>query len=224
MTRVTIIVEGPTEESFIDNILAPDLWSHNIYLTPIILGVPGHKGGNVNYARVKKDMLLRLKQDRSSYCSTFLDLYGIGRDFPGLPASDNQTGHQKAQQIEQAIAEDIAKTIPDLRPELRLIPYIQPHEFEALLFSDTDALAKSLGRAPLANNLRNIRNSFPTPEDINDNSLTAPSKRIVALHPLYKKVLDGTTAAKAIGLGTMRRECQHFRTWLTHLESLSPVP
>jgi hypothetical protein len=85
VTRIKIIVEGQTEESFIEKVLAPALWHREIYLTPIILGVPGHKGGNVNYARVKKDILLHLRQDPEAYCSTMLDLYGLGEGFPGVP-------------------------------------------------------------------------------------------------------------------------------------------
>jgi hypothetical protein len=81
-------VEGQTEESFIKEVLAPTLWSREIYLLPTLLGVPGHKGGRANYARLKKDLLIQLKQDRSVYCSTMLDFYGLGKDFPGMPVID----------------------------------------------------------------------------------------------------------------------------------------
>jgi hypothetical protein len=56
VTRVTVIVEGQTEESFVKDVLAPELWPREVYLTPILLGVPGHKGGRPNYARLKKDI------------------------------------------------------------------------------------------------------------------------------------------------------------------------
>ena len=61
--RVRIVVEGQTEESFVTNVLAPAFWPQQIYLTPILLGVPGQKGGRPSYDRVKKDVLLHLKQD-----------------------------------------------------------------------------------------------------------------------------------------------------------------
>ena len=96
MARINVIVEGPTEESFINNMLAPFLWPRAIYITPFVLGVPGHKGGNVNYARVKKDVLLQLKHDREAYCSTMLDLYGLGAGFPGMPSPAHLTGTGKA--------------------------------------------------------------------------------------------------------------------------------
>lgn len=58
VVRVKIVVEGQTEERFIGETLAPACWPHEVYLTPILLGVPGHKGGRPNYERVKKDVLL----------------------------------------------------------------------------------------------------------------------------------------------------------------------
>ncbi|MGC2744600.1 MAG: DUF4276 family protein, partial [Candidatus Angelobacter sp.] len=70
MARIYIVVEGATEESFVDQVLAPALWARQIFLTPLIIGSPGHKGGNVKYIRVKKDVLTQLKQDRNAYCST----------------------------------------------------------------------------------------------------------------------------------------------------------
>jgi hypothetical protein len=54
VTRVSVIVEGPTEQSFVQGVLAPLLWVREIYVTPTILGVPGHKGGRTNYACVRK--------------------------------------------------------------------------------------------------------------------------------------------------------------------------
>jgi len=85
MTRVHVVVEGLTEESFIKDVLSQALWPRQVYLMPIIVGPPGHKGGNPNYPRVKKDIVTLLKQDSTTYCSTMLDFYGLGEGFPGLP-------------------------------------------------------------------------------------------------------------------------------------------
>ena len=63
MARVYIVVEGSTEESFVNQVLAPALWSRQVYFTPLIIGSPGHQGGNVKYVRVKKEVLAQLKQD-----------------------------------------------------------------------------------------------------------------------------------------------------------------
>ena len=48
--------------------------------------------------------------------------------------------------------------------------------------------------------------NFPTPEDINDSSDTAPSKRIQETIRGYKKVVDGPLLAMEVGLaGDSRR-------------------
>jgi hypothetical protein len=216
VTRVGVIVEGPTEQSFVGDILAPVLMSANVYVHAIILGVPGHKGGRANYARVKKDVLRQLKADRRAYCSTMFDFYGLGRGFPGAPPP-NLTNVNKAVHLEQEMHKDIIAEGPDLRPDVRFIPYLQLHEYEALLFSDPGAFAIGISRPNLASQLLNIRQSFPTPEDINDSATDAPSKRILRLCPSYNKVLDGTRAASAVGVLAMQRECLHFRDWLDRL-------
>ena len=85
MTRVKIVVEGQTEESFVNSILAPTLWAAEIFLTPILLGVPGHKGGRPNYDRVKKDVLLYLRQAPPRIVLLCLTITAWGTVFPALP-------------------------------------------------------------------------------------------------------------------------------------------
>lgn len=217
MTRVYIVVEGQTEESFVNGVLAPALAPCRVYLHPILLG---GKGGSTNYARVQKDVLQQLKQDPSYYCSTMLDLYGLGKDFPGTPLPPNLSNLNKATHIEQALKQDIIAQAPGLRADVRFIPYLQLHEFEGLLFSDPAAFAQGINQLNLAGQFQSIRESFPTPEDIDDSPNTAPSKRVLQLCPSYRKVLNGTQAAAAVGIDTMRRECPHFRDWLDRLEQL----
>jgi hypothetical protein len=94
------------------------------------------------------------------------------------------------------------------------------HEFEGLLFSDCRAFAIGIGRAELAERLQEIRNSFETPEDINDGPSTCPSRRIEQIVTGYEKPLLGTLAALEIGLTRMREQCPHFNDWLIRLESL----
>lgn len=223
MIRVNIVVEGQTEESFVSGVLAPALWSHQIYLTPILLGVPGHKGGRPNYDRVKKDVILYLKQDAKAYCSTLLDYYGLGHGFPGTPVAENLPNVAKAEQIERAVKEDICARIPEFRADIRFVPYIQLHEYEGLLFSRPQVFATAINQDQLAQQFQQARDNFPTPEDINDDPLSSPSKRILAAYPQYSKVLHGTVAAQAVGVAAMRQECPHFREWLDRLAGLQPL-
>jgi hypothetical protein len=220
LVRVRVVVEGQTEESFINDVLAAALWHREIYLTPILLGVPGHKGGRPDYARVRKDVLLHLKQDAAAYCSTMLDFYGLGPGFPGRPLADRLTKLDQVAQLEAAIKEDICRLVPDLRPDLRFLPYIQLHEYEGLLFSDPPVFASAINQPQLSTAFQRVRDNFPTPEDINDDPATAPSKRVLHFYPGYRKVLHGTRAAIEVGVGTMRRECPHFEDWLDRIEAL----
>jgi hypothetical protein len=220
MARVHIICEGPTESRFISDVLAPYFWHRQTYLTPMLLGVPGHKGGRANYTRVQKDILLQLKQDASVYCSTILDLYGLETGFPGSVHPSDFAGAQKAVHIENAVLQDIDSAVPELRAKERLIPYLQVHEYEGLLFSDTIAFAVAMGQPNLAAPLANIRGQFATPEDINDDPNSAPSKRIAGIYCQYNKVIEGTLAAQRIGIDRMLEECPHFRNWIDRLAAL----
>jgi hypothetical protein len=220
VTRVCLVVEGATEEAFVNNVIAPTLWPRQVYLYPVIIGPPGHKGGNPKYARLKKDVLKQLKQDRATYCSTIVDLCGLSTDFPGMPLPENLHSVNKVLRIEQAVKDDIVAEVPDLRPDIRFLPYIQLHEYEGLLFSDPPAFASGIAQPHLTIPFQRIRDHFPTPEDINNDPNTAPSKQILSVYQSYRKVLDGTLAAQAVGVTRMRQECMHFRQWLEQLESL----
>lgn len=60
------------------------------------------------------------------------------------------------------------------------------------------------------------------PEEINEGTTTAPSKRIIQHVPVYErsKVRVGASAAAAIGLPVLRTKCPHFDAWLRQLEKL----
>jgi hypothetical protein len=116
--------------------------------------------------------------------------------------------------------EDVIAEVPNLRPHVRFLPYLQLHEYEGLLFSDPDAFADGISQSHLTPQFRAIRQSFPTPEDIDDGPDTAPSKRVLRLCPSYTKILDGTRAASAVGIVVMRHECPHFRDWVERLMQL----
>ncbi len=224
-----VIVEGQTEAAFVNEVIGPALSQNEVYLDARLLGTSGHQGGRVSYERVKNDIRRFLKQDPTAYCTTLIDYYGRRPGFPGETSSSTLSPARHAEQIEQAILSDIASDIPGLRPDVRLIPYIQLHEFEGLLFSDpatlasTIALTDPVGQQKTRVAFQKIRNQFASPEDINNGPLTAPSKRIREVCPGYDKIGHGTLAAEAIGLNTIRAECPHFNAWITRLENLEPL-
>jgi Domain of unknown function (DUF4276) len=105
----------------------------------------------------------------------------------------------------------------------RFVPYVQMYEFEGLLFSDCIELALAIGQPGLVREFRQIRNLFDSPEDINDSPITAPSKRIANLYPVYDKPVHGSLAALGIGLAKIREECSLFDDWLQQLEKLEEL-
>ena len=90
--------------------------------------------------------------------------------------------------VEQAVKQDICGELPDgFRPDLRFIPYIQLHEYEAILFSDPVAFATGIDHPDLRPQFQQVRDEFESPEDINNDPETAPSKRVLAAYPKYKR-------------------------------------
>lgn len=69
--------------------------------------------------------------------------------------------------------------------------------------------------------LQAARDAVNSPEEINEHRETAPSKRILAVMPEYRKRLHGPQAAQEIGLPQLRAACRHFDQWLSRLEALA---
>ena len=99
-----------------------------------------------------------------------------------------------------------------------MIPYVQKHEFEALLFADVQAFAAIDVPQQVILQLAEISSQF-APEDIDDRPSTAPSKRIEDLMD-YDKIVGGNVVALEVGLPAMRSACPRFNDWLARLELL----
>ncbi len=131
-----------------------------------------------------------------------------------------EKGSRTVEQLEDDLLDEASKRIRRISPG-RVLPYVQRHEFESLLFADVGEFAALDEDAPQAiDTLRRVRAQFPTPEDINDSPETAPSKRIAAAIPRYRKRVHGPDVAGRIGLSAIRAACPRFHEWLTQLESL----
>lgn len=217
MTRLYLLVEGQTEETFVRELLEPYYARIGLYMTPIIVRTSsGHKGGITGYGKVKNQLSRLCRQDRHASVSTLFDLYGLPGDFPGKGADvfpANGTGGQKAAFLETRLAEDIN--------EPNFIPYLMVHEFEALLFTKPETFAYWSDKCEIVAELGKIAQQQLTPEDINDDPATAPSKRILALMPEYEKTFHGPLIACDIGLDAMRSACPHFHAWLQKLDALA---
>ena len=212
MSRVLVFVEGQTEETFVRDLLVPYFSRLGIYLTPILAQTsPGHKGGIVSYGKVKHQLTRLCRQDQGAYVTTMMDYYGLPNDFPGLDGRVADA-HEQVMRLELALQQDI--DAPNFIPNLML------HEFEALLFSAPEKIAEWLDDQALLAPMAAIRAAFATPEHINNSLQTAPSKRILALVPHYKKTVDGPLIAEDIGLDAIRAQCPHFNNWIERLLAL----
>ncbi len=217
--EINAIVEGKTEQLFIQTILGPWLAQRNIYMTPIIISKPGQKGGDVKFARAKNDIELHLKQRSDTFLTLFVDYYAIKSDWPGLDEAKKQiTPFDKAREINTATKNRVNALFSDYHSDRRFIPYIAMHEFEAMLFSRPEILADQI-QVPLSR-IEKILTECGEPEKIDDNPHSAPSKRLEDLSSRFKKITTGIAVAKAIGLISIRGKCPVFNHWLTKIEQL----
>ncbi len=219
MSRVIAVVEGQTEQGFVREILAPFLSQKNVYMTAQLVGKPGHKGGDCRYERAKRDVLALLKQEADTVVTTMFDFYALPDSWPGRAEARTALLAKKAKIVETAVQNDISSELGTSFDRSRFCPYIQMHEFEALLFSQPPTICAVLRSPESEEELQSIRASFRTPEEINDNSETAPSKRLLKVFSNYQKLFHGLVAAKRIGIGAMQRECPHFARWVELLEA-----
>jgi len=220
MVKVTMWLEGDTEETFVNRVLRPHLQPLGINPLARKLGKPGHYTGIVEYERACADIVTTLKEDTVSFCTTMVDYYGMPDSWPGREAARQKPFSERPVTIEQAIWADISAALGEGFNSARFIPYVQMHEFEALMFSDPTVLAAHLESVE-ESVVRQIKDQFSSPEEIDDSPETAPSKRILQLDPSYRKPYDGMLLAQKIGLAAIRAECSHFNEWVRKLEALA---
>lgn len=220
MIRILVVCEGQTEETFIREVIAPVLAYSEIFLEARLISTSKTgKGGALSYERVKRFILNSLKEDKHTVITTFFDLYALNNGFPDFVDAQKQSDvYIKVTQLEHAFKEDIVKENSLFAS--RFLPYIQPYEFEALLFSDIEKLIEiETPWSKASKDLQAIRDSVPTPEHINDGYETKPSTRIgnCLRNPKYRKTLHGSLAIQAIGIDKLLAECQHFNEWYGRL-------
>jgi hypothetical protein len=161
------------------------------------------KGGNISYKYLKND-LHRINASGNVVITTLLDFFRLPIDFPGHSTND-------CDQIEQKMRAD--------QPQIQnYIPYIQKHEFEALLFSSIKGFAFIIDEPNTLNQIRGIIEKFANPEQINGGANTSPSKRLLNIFP-YKKVHDSELIMTEITIDEIREKCPRFNTWIDKILS-----
>jgi hypothetical protein len=214
--RIFIIVEGQTEEEFVKTILRDYLLKYGITdVRPIkIQTSKGHKGGFLKYAHLKQDIEKLNKSQSNILITTFVDYFRIPVDLPGYKAVEDKIDSTKrVEYLEESMKLDTKCLNNNI-----ILPYIQVHEFEALLFSSIDGFKAYWESQPkIIKEISNIITKYDNPEDINDKPTTAPSLRLKSLIPNYEKILYGNLIALEIGIEKILEKCPRFCQWINKI-------
>lgn len=225
MIRVSVVCEGDTEEKFINMVMRPEFLALGVRLDPVsITTSPGHSGGALTYERLKLNLRNLLRDSKIAAVTTLIDLYKLDTGFPGYQSAQKLSGLDgRLSALNRALHDDIV-TVARCRPD-RFIPYIQPYEFEALLFADVDTIiAHDPNWRSAAAPLAQARRAVETPEHINERPETKPAAYLERhlCKPGFRKALHGPQIAANIGLYRIESQCLFFAGWVSRLRSLAP--
>lgn len=211
--RLAISVEGHTEFEFCREVLKSHLLAFGVYLEPKIVVTqrnitgPNIKGGSISLDRFKRETRPLLYS--FDHVTTLYDFHGFRDRIEG--------------ESPDALCVRLAASLENPR---HFTPYLQVHEFEALLFAAPTVIARFLGCPVIGEALHQAVKLCGSPEAVNDDPATTPSKRIQAafrqhLARRYDKTFHGPLMAMEIGLPAIRAACSRFDAWLTRLEQLA---
>jgi Domain of unknown function (DUF4276) len=224
MKNLYLTVEGQTEEDFALKLLHPHLTAFNVFLwPPRFTGPHGRRHGRIpqggmfnTFRHALEDMRRWLKENHSADArfSMMVDIYHLPHDFPGYDqAMALADCFQQAAALETTLATELA--------DPRFIPYLQVHEFEALVLSVPAQFADWFeDRQHALAGLAAECQPFETPERIDHGQHYHPKARIKRHFEDYDENVHGPLLAHAIGLPTIRQRCPHFDQWFTRLEQL----
>lgn len=228
MKILHILCEGQSEQAFVAKVLRPYLLPYNIIARPTLL-VTNRKldtrGGMISYEQVKRDLrnlILSAKDTvyEKHFFTTMFDLYALPYDFPGFRTDDTDC-YGVVRDIETGFAADMGCA--------HFIPYIELHEFEALVLCNLEALKVEY---PLASkNIDKLNTEWRKQyqnqaELVNTHWESSPSRRICkALVNMYhyNKPKMAVIATSAKGIDSLRTDCPHFNQWIEKLTLLKNI-
>lgn len=220
MKRGLVLVEGQTEERFVNECLGPHFATRGLFLiativkTKRMVGAAHFAGGVTSYGQVHRDLGLLLRDSNASVITTLLDYYALPSDFPGMRDRPDGSPERRVAHVETAWEAVVG--------DRRFVPHLALHEFEAWVYADPTRLAPWMfdDDETVIPRIAAIAAAHATPEDIDEGPTSAPSKRLLGVFA-YQKVLHGPLAVSAIGIDRIRATCPHFFAWLRRLEILA---
>jgi hypothetical protein len=146
--RLHAVVEGQTEETFVNSILAPEFGTQGILIDAHRI-TTGRKrarvfrGGIPGYGQLKNDVMLWMKQDqnRDAWFTTMIDFYALPNDFPGYDDCVTRgDAMKKVECLEEQLNRDLSHP--------RFIPYIQLHAFGRCCFRNRGSSKSRFPKIP----------------------------------------------------------------------------
>lgn len=196
MKRVAVVVEGSTEYNFVQDVLRCELKNVDVVVRDM-------RGGGISVPSVLR-RVRPLLSGKFDCVTTMVDFYKFAN--PGRKSGADDIQRELAEAVEQ-----------NNRGRSVFLPYVQQHEFEALLFADRNAVCAHLYlSAAQCGKLNAIKGA---PESIDHD--TPPSRRLLDICPEYKKTADGIEIVRNIGLAKIARECPRFGKWLSRLKKIA---
>lgn len=218
MRSLYIIVEGETEEEFVKRLLVPYLYGHGLtcHIQAILVHVSGGGHGHSNTEHFLNTIEPVLYLRGEPVVTSLLDFFRFPRKQASFAACTAlPTAAAQADCLQQALF----TAMQGIRSYRHFLPYVQLHEFEALLFAD--AAGHSLHPPRIAADVAAVIAAHPAPEDINSRPEWAPSKRLEAIYRAhnhtYRKGADAVDIAELIGMDQLRARCPRFGAWVEAL-------
>jgi hypothetical protein len=223
MKKIFLVVEGSTEERFVHQVLYPHFILKGIlieaqqWITNRKIGTTG--GGN-SYDYIENHMnrlMSKYKHDDQVFLTTMIDLYAFPRNGNTIYDEDVSKTISSIDKVNL-----LYKKMDERYNYKNFIPYVQLHEYEALLLTKPEALTsfypdKEKEIKALIADVKEMN-----PEEINETPQGAPSKRIIKHIPGFErqKTTAGVDTAIKIGLPMLRAKCPNFNEWITKMENV----
>ena len=131
-------VEGITEETFTNEILAPHLIGAGYEsVSARLIGnarLRSHRGGTRAWVDVKKDIVRHLQSDQGAVATTMVDYYALPasgpKEWPGRADANKKQFAQKARTVQTELLKDVVADMGRNFDPKRFVPFVVMYEFE----------------------------------------------------------------------------------------------